>query len=338
MKNLTLLLLFALVAISCGDDIESNTPSIQGEVNGEFFRSSSSTAYINADESVTLTGETGLDKITLKTAALEIGEYALGNGSQNEAAYEVGMLSVYATGTNGDGLIEITRIQNNTVSGEFYFNAINGDTLNVNKGSFFDVPIVNGSPESQDCSDATLEVSDALNAYSSLEPTDEGYEEACNNYAEALQNKIDACGDAEGTLADLLAALDCTEEEPAGNVFDAVVNTEIYEYSNLSVEEVSNTISLNAVEPDQRNLTIAIPNDLTEGTYGYNQVTANGQMWEFEAVSGNLTTITPETVSLVISEHDVANNHISGSFTFTAVDNTDDTIEYEISGDFDVMY
>ncbi|SHJ15332.1 hypothetical protein SAMN04488096_10938 [Mesonia phycicola] len=214
MKKLTLLFLFTLILISCGDDIESNTPSIQGEVNGVFFRSNSSTAYLNADGSVTLTGNTGLDVITLKTASTDIGQYELGLGSQSEAGYQVNGLTTYATGDTGEGLIEITAFTESKLSGEFYFDAINGDTLTISKGSFFDVPLTNGTIDGGDfsCTDAALTTVVAFQAYSAVTVDDENYESVCVAYQAALESQITLCGDDSGELAAELESLDCVVE------------------------------------------------------------------------------------------------------------------------------
>ena len=224
MKKLSLFLLLVTVTVACSDDITGSGPSIQGEVNGEFFRTNVSSAYKNQDSSITLTGETGLDKITLKAAEFEVGTYQLGVNSQSEATYEFNGIGVFSTGDTGDGAIEITRITTTTVSGEFYFNAYhngNQDTLNVNKGSFFDVPIANanlsdgGGVDPVACAEAQLATADAQTAYEEASSGSQGlgFETICNNYRIALQNQIDACGDNEGVLQAEINSLPCSEGE-----------------------------------------------------------------------------------------------------------------------------
>jgi len=129
-------------------------------------------------------------------------------------AYEVGGTLSYATGTTGDGVIEITRNENNTLSGEFFFNAINGDTLNVNKGSFFDVPLSNppgGGTGSVDCTELPLITQNAEQEYDLASPEDENFEELCLAYEEALQTQITECGDATGALQAEIDGLPCNE-------------------------------------------------------------------------------------------------------------------------------
>ncbi len=76
MKKIFLIALLSLFVISCGDDIETNTPSIQGEVEDIFFRSGSSTATLNEDGSVTLTGSSSDEVVTLTASAYEEGIYS----------------------------------------------------------------------------------------------------------------------------------------------------------------------------------------------------------------------------------------------------------------------
>ena len=218
MKKLSLLLLLVTITIACSDDITGNDPSIQGEVNGEFFRTSISSAYKNQDSSITLTGETGLDKITLKAAEFAVGTYQLGVSSQSEAAYEINGVGVFSTGNTGDGAIEITRVTTTTLSGEFYFNAyLNGnqDTLNVNKGSFFDIPVTNVSGGGNEgvltCDQAQQLTTAAQTAYEGEDSGSEEFETICNNYKNALNAQILACGDQDNILQDTIDGLECNQ-------------------------------------------------------------------------------------------------------------------------------
>lgn len=150
MKKLILLASVFVFAFGCSDDIESNSPVIQGSVNEEFFRAKNATATINEDGSLKLTGTASEQIITLQTASFEKGEYTLGTNPANEATFTDFAGAIYIAGAGaGDGMIEITKYEAGTVSGEFHFNALNngvGDTLNFQKGVFFEVPITNATP------------------------------------------------------------------------------------------------------------------------------------------------------------------------------------------------
>jgi hypothetical protein len=220
MKKIFLIALLSLFVISCGDDIETNTPSIQGEVEDIFFRSGSSTATLNEDGSVTLTGSSSDEVVTLTASAYEEGIYSFGGSVTNEATFEDFNGVLYLTGENGDGEIEITRIEGGRLSGEFYFNALEngvGDTINFSKGSFFDVPLTNpGTPSTPgsdlDCEEAQNIRLAAKLAYDNVDPNNtEQLQLVCNAYRNALDQEIDTCGDESGDLQAILDTLGSCE-------------------------------------------------------------------------------------------------------------------------------
>jgi hypothetical protein len=66
MKNF-LTSLMVLFLLGCQEHLESNTPAFQGQKNGEFlWKSTTSTAIIDAAGVLTLTGSDGFGKMTLK--------------------------------------------------------------------------------------------------------------------------------------------------------------------------------------------------------------------------------------------------------------------------------
>lgn len=219
MRNYFLLALLSLFVMSCGDDIETNSPSIQGEVEDVFFRSSSSSATINDDGSVTLVGESADETITLKISDYEVGTYMIQGNAINEATYQDYNGELYLTGEDGEGKIEVTRFDIGAISGEFYFNALKngvGDTINVSKGSFFDVPVSNlGTPEPPgtevDCEEAQAISLSAQQAYDNVDPNNaEEVQSTCNSYRTALNQEIGVCGDENGELQTILDGLgDC---------------------------------------------------------------------------------------------------------------------------------
>lgn len=148
MKKICLVLFISVFALSCSDEIETNTPVIQGSVNNEFFRAQPAEATINADGSVKLIGTNGSRTITLQMSSAEEGQYVLGADLINQATFLNFEQNLYLAGTGmGDGMIEITENAGAHLSGTFYFNGISGqgDTLNFQKGVFFEVPITNAS-------------------------------------------------------------------------------------------------------------------------------------------------------------------------------------------------
>lgn len=217
MKKYLIPVLLLVVLVSCSDDIESNTPSIQGIVNKQFFRASDASGETSQGGSVTLTGTDAAQTITLKTESTTPGIYELGENPNNVATFETIDSLFYSTGTIGNGQIEITDKKDGKISGTFYFNArvngTTGDTLNFNKGSFFSVPITGMSapPVVTNCEEATTVVDAALTTYNDAlaNGTAEDIQQACQAYKTALEGQIEACGDESGNIQAIIDGLDC---------------------------------------------------------------------------------------------------------------------------------
>ncbi|MFN2260993.1 MAG: DUF6252 family protein [Psychroflexus sp.] len=148
MKNFMFLGLMALGLISCGDDIETNNPIIQGEVNGQVFRTDDVSATITNNDGLQISGRS-LDRIRLRTSSSEVGMYYVEDAG-NQARFTRDGEEYTASGEGAEGIIEIEKNEGGKVSGTVYFNAqIDGDeeVLNFSRGVFFGVPITNLTPE-----------------------------------------------------------------------------------------------------------------------------------------------------------------------------------------------
>lgn len=220
MRKYIFYVLLLLVLAGCSDEIESNSPSIQGVLNNQFFRANDATATLNPDGSVTLIGSDASKIITLKAKKPKVGVYELGLNEDNAATFQILDSLFYTTGTTGNGQIEITEEKDGALSGTFYFNArlngISGDTLNFNKGSFFGVQVMNVDPGDTQpdlsCEEATTNTAQASAAYIQAQSdggTAQEIEDACQAYKEALQDQIDVCGDPDGALQAIMDNLPC---------------------------------------------------------------------------------------------------------------------------------
>lgn len=140
--------LMALGLISCGDDVETNNPIIQGEVNGQVFRTNEVTASETDNGGLQISGRS-LDRVRLRTSASSVGIYNV-EGNGNQARFTRDGEDYTASGDGAEGIIEIEKVENGEVSGNFYFNAkLEGseEVLNFSRGVFFGVPITNFTPE-----------------------------------------------------------------------------------------------------------------------------------------------------------------------------------------------
>jgi len=325
MKKIFLLAFVAiLTVVSCSDEIESNTPSIQGEVNGEFFRTKNTSATINEDGSLSITGQTDTETITLKTATAEIGAYALGSQNTNEATFQTLEGNFYSTGVDGMGQVEITKIQQGKISGEFYFDAVQDteeDTLNFNKGFFFEIPLTNpgSGVEVPNCEETQTISEEARQVYEEADSNDqEAFEAACLAYKNALEDEIEACGDEDGSIQTIIDELPCGTSEEA-SIFTADIDGETKEFINIAGSTLGNYIRISGFSPIDSSLPYSIelvmPDNITPGTYtDYAQITGQ-YVWRY-VEDGEEATAIGSSVSLEITNHDTANMLIEGTFEF----------------------
>jgi hypothetical protein len=217
MNKFFFILLLTAIFSSCSEDNVSNTPSIQGQVNGNiFFRTTNTSASIADNGALTITGEDAGQEVNLKTEALQRGSFILGGGNANEATFRTRDSTLYSTGTVGSGEIFIDRIEDGMISGRAYFYArVNGqgDTLNFAQGAFFEIPVDSTSNPVTDltCEEATSERMTAEEAFTQANADDGNFSDLCNAYKSALQAEIDICGD-DADLQILIDGLPCNTE------------------------------------------------------------------------------------------------------------------------------
>jgi hypothetical protein len=155
MKNIFLFIVVLFTLISCQEDVRFNNPAFQGVKNNVFWRASLSTATLDDNGALAITGYSGNEIITLRTTSTVEGVYVLGTSDSETAVYvstDATAKITFDTGFGkGDGQIVVTEydLANNTISGTFKFNAENsysnplaGSNLNFQQGVFYKVPIV----------------------------------------------------------------------------------------------------------------------------------------------------------------------------------------------------
>lgn len=232
MKKTILLLLMVVGFFNCSNNIEFNNPALQGKTEGEIWKATSFRANVNENGELIITGTSnGSDDLTLRVPSTALITNRLGN-TQSEAIFSNGANTIYSTNNNPDpdaslfepdGQIEIYEFdtENNVVSGRFNFNAFDVSgfrTINFNEGDFYRVPVT-GEAIDNSCNIANQLVTNTENAFNSTPTTDPNYSSVCNDYKNALTNKISACGDPDGSLQTLVDSLgDCTTDtsDPCG--------------------------------------------------------------------------------------------------------------------------
>lgn len=228
MKKLILPVLLLFFLASCSDDIQDNSPSLQGNSDYGFFHSLDPVVESNEDGTFSIVGKKGSRVLKLTVSSLSLGaEYELGGDSPNVATFTTADSLVYSTDSLGEGVIKIKEVVGDYVTGTFNFNArvngVTGDTLNFNEGHFFSVPMAgaNGgddeNPEdlSPDCFEAMLGYNEAFSAFVDAgynEEASEVMQEKCSALSDAIEHVIDECGDDEGVFQSQLDQLDCSAE------------------------------------------------------------------------------------------------------------------------------
>lgn len=165
---------------------------------------------------------------------------------------------------NSSSMLTISSInmQNKTINGTFQFVGYKmNEELNVeekvfSQGAFVNVSYAGEQPEEpEDCEEATQAVEEAQTAYENA--TEEDLLEACNAYRMALENKLELCGDEDGTIQALIDSLDCEEETPieTGGTITLTAGTMPYVFDIVTVT--------------QEGTLLKILGDRSEGTFDY---------------------------------------------------------------------
>jgi len=148
MKNLLLLLLATIFLVSC-EDLETNSPALQAQIDNVLFKALDANASQNNDGTFLVQGFTGDETVSLKMSNIEVGTYNVGGTSNNYATYQNIIGSLYTTNPEGSGEVIITdrNTSINAISGTFNFTAMvpGVDTVSVHNGVFFEVRYAGGN-------------------------------------------------------------------------------------------------------------------------------------------------------------------------------------------------
>ena len=101
MKNLFLAL--AIISlVSCQDDIQSSSPTLQGVRHGDYtWKSTARSATINTDGSIKIIGSDGFGTMIINLPNAIVGSYNLGQGKPSTITYTEGS-TTYSTQNNGN--------------------------------------------------------------------------------------------------------------------------------------------------------------------------------------------------------------------------------------------
>lgn len=229
MKKLILLFLVFSTVLSCGDEVEFNTPAFQGDRENELWRAQAFSASIDENGFLTITGINNGETVNLIVPSVVEGTFIFGDVNTIEAQYLSGFGTDFSTNNRpdpsvsiypelGEIVIEEIDMANATFTGTFNFLAFDASGLNsigYSNGIFFKVPLISGAipADPVTCSDKEMESNAALMAYqatfdTSLDFIDSAaFELACNAYISALNEQRDFCGDVDGAIQDTIDGL-----------------------------------------------------------------------------------------------------------------------------------
>ena len=227
MKKIIVLILVAFTFFGCGEDIEFNTPSFQGEKDGNLWEAVTFRANVNGLGVLSIIGTNNFETITLEVNSTAIGPHDVTETISSGSLMDIDDV-LYSSNNVPDpsvqlypaaGVIDLkeVNIEGGYVSGEFYFNAFNSSGLtsvNVNKGFFHKVPLIgvaSSGPGSitVPCATASAVVAATLINYNGASPGDPNFTDVCNAYKTALATQKSACGDTDGSIQATIDGLTC---------------------------------------------------------------------------------------------------------------------------------
>lgn len=229
MRKIIVLAFAFLAFVGCGEEIEFNTPALQGEKDGNLWEAVTFRANVDSGGFLRITGSDNFETITLVLNSTAIGEHDIVDTSSYATLIDINEV-LWSTENTPDpsiqiypanGVINLTEFNTEkaTVSGSFYFNAFNDSglsSINFNEGVFYNVPITGGSVvdpggTTMACDIANATVAATLINYNAVINTDPNYSTVCGAYKTALNAQILACGDDTGAVQTIIDGLgDCT--------------------------------------------------------------------------------------------------------------------------------
>jgi len=226
MKKLYVFFLAAITLVGCADEIEFNSPAIQGNKDGSLWRAT----YFNADidnGALIIQGGKNLESVILLPNDDQRGTYELGGANSSEARFIDAQGVAYSTKydpdpsvqlypANGQIIIESFDTEANTVTGTFWFNAFTETGLgevNFSQGHFYRI-FMNGGLDVNpiiSCDEAVAATATALETYNMTDNMSAEYPAICEDYKTALMNQITSCGDDNDILQTIIDGLDCSD-------------------------------------------------------------------------------------------------------------------------------
>lgn len=230
MKKIFILTVAALLMYSCGDDVEFNTPALQGDKDGSLWKAEYFSGSINDSGKLILSGGLGQEQVILELNDTNVGTYTLGENSSNVARFINAAQVEYATSNepdetvqlypaDGEIVVEAYNVSSNTITGTFWFNAFTETGLgkvNFSQGNFYRIPLTGTGSTVVSCDDAVAASQAAQTTYEATATSSTDYIANCNSYKQTLMQQIISCGDDNNILQNIIDGLNCDDVDEDG--------------------------------------------------------------------------------------------------------------------------
>jgi len=157
MKKILLILSISFM-FGCEDEISNKIPAFEARVNGNSDWVAENYSATIQNNQLSISGNNQFGAISMVINSPEPSQYNLYSWTDNFAVFQDTLQ--YSTQNDGigsvaflsDGFLDITEIDNtnNTISGNFHFDAYNGTgeyTINISEGVFYKIPINSGNQD-----------------------------------------------------------------------------------------------------------------------------------------------------------------------------------------------
>ena len=153
MKKIALLIIAIATLSGCADDVQFNSPALQGNKNYKLWRASYFDAVLAENGILTIKAGDNIEKMTIMLESLQEGTYSLSDRSISKIDF-IDLENVKYTTSNSpdpvgnsyteNGKVIITKIEDNTITGSFSFIAFTSDgmkSVGFNEGVIYKVPV-----------------------------------------------------------------------------------------------------------------------------------------------------------------------------------------------------
>lgn len=153
MKKVALFLIILFTCYGCGDEVQFNTPALQGNKNYQLWRATYFDAVLAEHGQLTINAGTKTEKLEIVLVSLKEGAYSLSKMSDSKIDFLDEENISYSTANLQNpednfqqeiGQVVITEFDGNTITGTFRFIAFSADgqdSVGFNDGIFYKVPV-----------------------------------------------------------------------------------------------------------------------------------------------------------------------------------------------------